>query len=401
MPTRQPPIETPDVAAGAGADMAALGHAVVVGGGIAGVSAAHHLLASDSFDRVLLIEAEQRLAHHTTGRSAALLIENYGSGPVRPLTTASLDFFHRPPDHLVDQPVVHRRGVLTVATKAEDHELLDSQLAEGASISHPVVEIDIAEAQALAPHMIFGPEHRVLLESHAFDIDVAAVHQAFVRGIRAGGGEIDTDRRFLAGRAAGDGWKIDTSAGSLRADVLVNAAGAWGDQVASAAGVEPVGLRPLKRTAFMVNSPFDNSSEYPCVAEAHHDWYLKPDGPQFLCSPADETPSEPCDARAEEIDIARTIDMLNQHTRLAIRSVNSHWAGLRTFAPDRSMVLGPEPSRPGFVWCVGQGGTGIQTAPGAGQLLADLVTLGAPGPSFDGAGLDLGAITPDRFRRTQ
>jgi len=374
------------------------GHAIVVGGGIAGVSAAHHLLATDAFERVLLIEAEQRLAHHTTGRSAALLIENYGAGPVRPLTTASLDFFHDPPEDLVDHPVVHRRPVITVATRAEDHALLDAQLAAGASISHPVTEIDADEARELAPYLVLGPDHRAIVEAHAFDIDVAAVHQAFVRGVRARGGEIDTDRRFLAGRPSGAGWEIETSAGRLHADIVVNAAGAWGDQVAEAAGVRPVGLQPLKRTAFMVNSPFPDSGEFASVAEVHHDWYVKPDGTQFLCSPADETPSEPCDARADEIDIARTIDTINAHTRLAIRSVNSHWAGLRTFAPDRSMVLGPDPDRPGFVWCVGQGGTGIQTSPGAGRLLADLVTRGAPGSSFDGIGLDVAAITPDRFR---
>lgn len=376
-----------------------LGHVVVVGGGIAGVTAAFHLLESQRCERVTLIEAEGQLAQHTTGRSAALLTENYGAGPVRPLTTASLDFFHRPPADLVDHAVIHPRGIMTIATAVEDHALLDRQLAAGAQTTHPVTEIDTTEAQELAPHIVFGPDHRVMWEAHAFDIDVAAVHQAFVRGIRARGGEIRTASRLDSARRAPGGWIAETTTGPLAADVIVNAAGAWGDVVAEAAGVQPVGLRPLKRTAFMVNSPFEDSADFAFVAEVHHHWYLRPDGTQFMCSPADEAPSEPCDARADEVDIARTIDHLNEHTRLAIRSVNSHWAGLRTFAPDRAMVIGPDADQPDFVWFVGQGGTGIQTAPGAGRLLADVMGQGAPGASFDGTGLDFAALAPDRFSR--
>lgn len=379
--------------------MTGMGHVVVVGGGIAGVTAAFHLLDSQRCDRVTLIEAEAQLAHHTTGRSAALLTENYGAGPVRPLTTASLDFFHHPPSDLVDHDVIHPRGIMTVATAAEDHATLDEQLAAGAQTTHPVTEIDLGEAAELAPHIVFGPDHRVMWEAHAFDIDVAAVHQAFVRGIRARGGDIQTARRLDAARRTSNGWTVETTTGPLAADVLVNAAGAWGDVVAEAAGVRPIGLRPLKRTAFMVNSPFENSAHFAFVAEVHHRWYLRPDGTQFMCSPADEVPSEPCDARADEVDIARTIDHLNEHTLLAIRSVNSHWAGLRTFAPDRAMVIGRDPDQPDFVWFVGQGGTGIQTAPGAGRLLADVLTRGAPGASFDGTGLDPAALAAERFSR--
>jgi D-arginine dehydrogenase len=375
-----------------------LGHVVVVGGGIAGVSAAYYLARSARCDRVTLIEAENQLAHHTTGRSAALLTENYGAGPIRPLTTASLDFFHNPPTELVDQAVIERRGIMTIATTSDDYGELDQQLSHGALTTHPVIEIDSDVAAELAPHIVFGPEHRVMWEAHAFDIDVAVVHQGFVRGLKAHGAEIQTSRRLDTAQANGDGWLVATNQGDLRADVIVNAAGAWGDQVASSAGIQPVGLQPLKRTAFMVDSPFDDSSRYAFVAEVHHAWYLRPDGTQFMCSPADEAPSEPCDARADEIDIARTIDMLNANTHLGIRSVNSHWAGLRTFGPDRSMVLGPDPEHPNFVWCVGQGGTGIQTSPGAGRLVADLATTGEPSAHFNGTGLDVSALSPSRLR---
>lgn len=375
-----------------------LGTVVVIGGGIAGASAGHALAETGACARLVLLEAEPQLAHHTTGRSAALLTENYGAGPIRPLTAASLPFLHDPPAELVDHPLLERRGIMTVATSPDEYEVFEAGLAAGATASNPVVEISVDEAQVHAPHVQFGPEHRVMWEAEAHDIDVAALHQAFVRGMRRAGAEIATSRRVDAATPAGDGWSVETTQGSIHADVLVNAAGAWGDVVAARAGIAPIGLRPLRRTAFMVTSPFEDSSGYAFVASAPHTWYLRPDGAQFLCSPADETPSEPCDAKPEEIDVARTIDLINENTRLEIRSVNSAWAGLRTFSPDRSMVLGPEPDHPSFVWCVGQGGTGIQTSPAAGALIADLVGAGAPGDAFAEVGLSLPDLLPDRYR---
>jgi D-arginine dehydrogenase len=347
---------------------------------------------------VLLLETEGQLAFHSTGRSAALFIENYGPGPVRPLTTASLDFFHNPPSDLVDHPLISPRGILTIATEPTDYAQLEHELRNGAAATKPVVEIDLSDAAELAPHIVFGPEHRVMWEANAYDIDVAGLHQAYVRGFRRSGGEVFTSRRLDAAQRMGSRWTLETTTGPVEADVIVNAGGAWGDQVAASAGIAPVGLSPRKRTAFMVSSPFPDSAHYPFVAEVHHSWYLGPDGNQFLCSPADEAPSEPCDAKADELDIARTIEMINANTRLGIRSVNSHWAGLRTFAPDRSMVVGPDPTDPTFIWCVGQGGTGIQTSPGAGQLIADLVVSGQPGPLFDDIDLDQAALLPDRLR---
>jgi D-arginine dehydrogenase len=154
----------------------------------------------------------------------------------------------------------------------------------------------------------------------------------------------------------------------------------------------------MRRTAFMVNSPFQDSADWPIVSNAEHTWYAKPDGPQFLCSPADETPSEPCDAKPEELDVAIAIDRINEATTLGIRSVSSEWAGLRTFAPDRALVIGPDPSNEKFFWLVGQGGIGIQTSPGAGKLVAGLVADGAPGEAFDGLDLDLAGLLPDRLR---
>lgn len=370
---------------------------VVIGGGIAGVSAAWALLDSPDPPQVVLVETEPRLAHHTTGRSAAQLIENYGASPVRALTKASLEFLQTPPGDLVDGPLLRPRSLVMVAS-AEQDRVVDDTLTGDPTATATIVEIAPDEAVRRFPPLRIERIHRAVLEADSSDIDVAGLHQAFVRGLRRRGGQIRTSTRVDSAEPDGSGWRVHTSQGTLRADLVVNAAGAWGDVVASTAGVAPIGLRPLRRTAFMVPAPHDEAADWPLTADIEHHWYVKPDGVQLLCSPGDETPSEPCDARPEEIDIAIAIDRINAATNLDIRSVSSSWAGLRTFSPDGSMVIGPDPACPSFVWCVGQGGTGIQTAPGAGRLVADLVGRGAPGPAFEGVPLDLAGLLPDRFR---
>lgn len=371
----------------------------VIGGGIAGVSAAAALVAHPSRPQVTLLEAEEQLATHTTGRSAAQLIENYGADAVRPLTTASLPYFVSPPSEHCPTPLLRTQPVLTVGRPDQD-DLMEASLVEGRRSNPDIGEITPAEAGRLFPPLRTERLSRVIIEPGSSDIDVAALHQSFVRAFTAGGGGIETLARVDAATrpAPGRPWVVETTTGTWEADLVVNAAGAWGDVVAARAGVEPVGLVPKRRTAFMVASRWDDSADWPMAAEAELSWYLKPDGGQFLCSPADETPSDPVDAKPEELDIAIAIDRINEATTLDIRSVRSSWAGLRTFAPDGSMVIGPDPEDPSFLWCVGQGGTGIQTSPGAGQLLADLCLDGAPGATFDGMELDLDGLSAARFR---
>jgi len=389
---------------------------VVIGGGIAGVSSAYALAGHPSAPVVTLIEAEGQLAQHTTGRSAAQLIENYGTQPLRALTKASLSYFLHPPQSLADGPLLERRGVLNVADDARSEEF-ERQLADGVAVNPTITEIPVAEAVALFPALRPEPISRALWEPGSYALDVAAVHQSFVRGLRSAGGTIATHHRAVRIERAGSTWLIHTGPGGaaapdplpgegtgavLEADVIVNAAGAWGDDVARRAGLAPIGLQPLRRTAFMVASRFEGSRAWPLVADIEHRWYVKPDGVQFLCSPADETPSAPCDARPEEVDVARAIEAINEATTISIRSVASSWAGLRTFTPDRTMAIGPDPAEITFIWCVGQGGTGIQSSPGAGQLVADLALDGRPGPAFDpsmlgGLALDVAAFSPARF----
>ena len=368
----------------------------VIGGGIAGVSAAHYLLEVRPDAHVLLLEMEANLAHHTTGRSAALLLENLGTSSVRALCAASLDFLRETPEDLVDTPLLSRRPVLHVGTEDKD-ESVDRMLVAGReSATTPTIEVDVDEAMRLFPPLRRERIHRAIVEPDSADIDVGALHQAFVRGFRRAGGQIATSTRVDAATPDGDGWRLDTTDGPVGADVVVNCAGAWGDVVATTAGVEPVGLQPMRRTAFMVDGPGLDTTGWAFVGDIDLDWYLRDDGPQMLCSLAEENPSDPCDPKPEEVDVALAIERLNEATTLDIRSVNSAWVGLRTFAPDRSMVIGPDPNQPTFVWCVGQGGTGIQTAPGAGQLTAELAVGVGLSPAFGGLVLD--EVRPGRFR---
>jgi D-arginine dehydrogenase len=366
---------------------------LVVGGGIAGVS-----VASALADRaaVTLVERESTLAFHSTGRSAALYFENYGAPSIRPLTRASRLFFDAPPGGLTDHPLLSRRGALTIAR--EEHLAdLDVVETEGRRDGAKIELLDTAAARSICPVLREEAVAGALWEPDAADMDVAAIHQAFVRDIRRSGGEIHVSRTLVAAERHASGWTAQLDGGTWHGDVIVDAAGAWGDIVAEACGVAPVGLEPRRRTAFMVSGSAAGSG-WPLVVGVHHDFYFKGDGEQLLCSLADETPSEPCDARPEEIDVALAIERINAATTLAIRSVRSQWAGLRTFAPDGGMVIGPDAVEPAFIWLVGQGGTGIQTAPAAGRLAAALA-LGEPPPDdIVGDGLDTTALAVARLR---
>lgn len=370
---------------------------VVIGGGIAGVSAGYALSTHPDGPKVHLVETEAVLAHHTTGRSAAQYIQNYGTSPTRALTKASLAFLQDPVEGLVDGPLLQSRGVLMVSGP-DQVASFERVLGEGQAVNQEIVEIAAAEAKALFPPLNQELIDRALYEPGSADIDVAGLHQAFVRGLTRAGGTIETSRRVTGLDRNSSGWSVSTTTGPLHADLIVNAAGAWGDEVASLAGLATVGLQPRRRTAFMIPARHDPVGREPLVADIDHRWYLKRDGAQYLCSPADETPMEPCDAKPEEIDIAIAIDRINEATTLDIRTVRSSWAGLRTFSPDETMVIGPDPDQPSFIWCVGQGGTGIQTSPAGGQLVADLALDGSAGPLFADVDLDVDMLRPDRFR---
>lgn len=361
---------------------------VVIGGGIAGVSAAAHLAPHGS---VTLLETERTLAYHTTGRSAAMYVANYGGQGSRPLGVASRAFLENPPEGSTDTPLLSPRGLLWVADKARVG-MLDNKTAGTDSRV-----VDKSEVLGLIPVMSPDWVAAGLYEPHALDIDVAGLHQAFVRIARGHDADLRTSAPVNGLERRDEGWRVSTPDGEVDTAVVVNASGAWGDVVAALAGVDPIGLQPMRRTAFMV--PGDESySGWPFVVDVEERFYFRPDGPQLLCSLAEEIPSPPTDSRPEMADIALAIERINEATTLGIRSVNSQWTGLRTFAPDREMVIGEEPGTRGFFWLVGQGGTGIQTSPACGALVASLVTGGPHPPELAGAGVDTDRLSPDRFR---
>ena len=364
---------------------------VVIGGGIAGVSAAAHLAPHGS---VVLLEAERSLAFHTTGRSAAMFVANYGAEGSRPFGQASRAFLETPPDGSVDAPILSDRGLLWISDETRlDH--LRSIAREGDAVGAGSVLVDSDEVLRLVPRL--RPERVAggLYEPNALDIDVAALHQAFVRVARRAGADLRVSSPVTGLAGVGRGWRVSTPEGDIECTAVVNASGAWGDVVAGLAGIEPVGLQPMRRTAFMV--PGDRSyAAWPFVVDVDQHFYFRPDGVQMLCSLAEEKPSPPLDPRPDMADVALAIERINEATTLDIRSVNSQWTGLRTFAPDRELVIGEEPTAPGFFWLVGQGGTGIQTAPAYGALVASQVLGSGLPPGL--SGIDPAVTSPARFR---
>lgn len=368
---------------------------VVVGGGIGGVSAAAFLAEGGA--SVALLERESVLSMHTTGRSAALYLANYGLEQTRRLTLASRSFLDDPPDGFAQAPLLAPRGMLFVG-RADDAAALRDIVDTGRRLDPSITEVSADDVRRLCPALRPELEEGAVLEPGAADLDVAALHEGFVRLLRRAGGTVQRSAEVVAIARSGDGWKVSTSSESLTCDTIVDAAGAWGDEVASLAGVPPIGLRPLRRTAATVGLPADvDARRWPAVKHAGNEWYFRPEGDGLLVSPADETASPACDARPDELDVALALERVSEATTLPLRSVRRAWAGLRTFSPDGELVIGADHENPSFVWCVGQGGYGIQSAPSVGRLTADLVLGARPSWALD-AGVDLGALAPARLR---
>lgn len=364
---------------------------VVVGAGMAGATVAA-VLAEHA--RVLLLEAEERPGYHTTGRSAATFIENYGPAPVRALTRASRAFFEAPPAGFSDTPLLSRRGVLMVAAEAE-LPALEAELHAGLGLQR----LDARACAELVPVLAGGPVVAGAYEADARDIDVDALHQGALRRLRRRAGVLQCKAQLRAAARHAGVWRLDTTAGTFAAPQVVNASGAWGDQVGALFGAQALGLQPLRRSigVFEIGGPAVVAPDWPLLAGAGGDWYCKPQGEWLMVSPADETPSEPCDAYAEDIDVATGAERLQHATGLTVRRLQRSWAGLRTFAPDRVPVAGADPRVPGLFWLVGQGGYGIQTAPALAAVAAGLLLGQPPEPAWASLPLDIGALDPARF----
>lgn len=360
----------------------------VIGAGIAGSSVAA-ALATDR--RVALIEAEEAAGYHTTGRSAAIWMQNYGPPDVRVLSALSRAFFEHPPQGFAEVPLMSRRLVVFLA-REDQHAELAALHAEGKGLR----DIALTDVKALVPALRDDYAVAAAAEDDAFDIDVAALHQGFLRQLRAHAGYLALRHRAGRIERRNGRWDVQTSTGAVfRSPLVVNAAGAWGDEVATNAGVATLGLSPCRRTAAIIDPAPYNVTGWPMLISVGQDWYARPEArTRLMISPADQTPMHAHDVQPDELDVAIGIDRMQRALDLSVRRVERSWAGLRTFTPDGSLAIGWDAASEGFFWCVGQGGYGIQTSPAAGRLAADIVMGRDPG----GASGIIAAIDPHRFR---
>ncbi len=367
----------------------------IVGAGIAGASLAFRLAPQAS---VLLLEAEIQPGLHSTGRSAAMFMESYGPPQVRALTRASRAFYEHPPAGFADVPLVGPRGALYVAWQGQQAEL-DHLHAELQATGTAIERLDAAATLARVPVLRAQGLLGALWESDALDLDVNALHQGFVRGARRAGAELWIEAVLQTATQDAGGWTLTLADGrQAHARVIVDAAGAWADEVAQRCGVAPLGIQPRRRSAFTFDAPAGmDVRAWPTVAGVAEDWYVKPDAGRLLGSPANADPVPPHDVQPEELDIALGIDAIQRDTTLTIRRPRRTWAGLRSFTPDGELAIGFDARVPAFFWLAGQGGYGIQSAAGASALAASLLLQQDLPAELRAQGVDARALAPGRF----
>lgn len=378
---------------------------VIVGAGMAGASTAWQLAQSggDTPPSVLVLERESQPGYHTTGRSAALFEEHYGPAQVQALTRASRAFYDAPPAGFAEAPILSPRGVLYVGTAAQK-ELVDAAYAEAVIHSPDAQRLSAEQLKTLVP--VLNTEVLVdgFLDSGARDIDVHGLHQGYIRGLRQRGGDLWCNAAVEGITRVNELWHIALPKGlSVRARVIINAAGAWVDGIAAMAGAAAIGITPKRRSAFTFSAPEGlDATHWPAIISADENWYIKPDAGQLLGSPANADPVAPHDVVPEELDIATGIYHIEEATTLQIRRPSHTWAGLRSFVADGELVIGWDASPtpvPGFFWVAAQGGYGIQSAAGY-SLLARNLLLGEPlHASLAQQKVNVGAVSPARCQR--
>jgi D-arginine dehydrogenase len=370
---------------------------IVLGAGMAGASIAWFLAPHA---RVLVLEREAYAGMHSTGRSAALFSETYGSAQVRALTRATRPFLDHPPAGFASHPILTPRGALVIGSR-EQSDHVRARYEENRSLTR-VQLLDGDAARARVP--VLRPEAAVvgMLEPGAADIDVNELHQGFLHGLKSRGGGlrmgVETSR---IERSSGQWLVTDDSDTSFRAPILVNAAGAWADEVARLAGVPSIGLQPKRRTAFLFDPPAGiETAAWPFVTGADEDFYFKPDAGLLLGSPANADPVRPHDVQPEDLDIALGIDRIEQATTMTIARPRRSWAGLRSFVADGDLVGGFDPHAQGFFWLAAQGGYGIQTSAAMAEACAHLVLARAMPARLADAGIDQAMLSPRRVATT-
>lgn len=351
---------------------------LIIGGGIAGISAAARL---STLDHVTLLEAEDALGYHASGRSAALFEENYGKPSTIALNAASRQFH-------IEADLLSPRGFMLVGSP---------ETAAGFAADQAQMKLDpitLKEAQHKFPILDLTRIDRAAFHADAWDIDTDRLIQTFAKQARANGARIVTKAQVNRITRTDTGWDVTTKDQTYTARTLINAAGAWVDVIARMAGVTPLGFTPLRRSMARIPAPGGHDvSTWPMLFGPGENWYAKPDAGALIVSPADEDPVEPHDAYADDMVLAEGLARYEAHVTEPVTRLLASWAGLRTFAPDRTLVIGRDPQDPEFVWCAGQGGYGMQSSPGASQLLADLIA-GVPS-ELDAA--TIAALSPARF----
>lgn len=354
---------------------------VIVGGGIAGASLAY-VLARAPRVSVTLIERETQFGAHTTGRSAALYMPSYGPPAIRALTLASRSFYADPPADFAATALITPRGALHVAWEQEDPLTTAAQARAALDAILSNLHALGAQGEALTPEECLRrcPALRGaglvggVFEREALDMDVHAILQGFLRGAKQAGCVLVTSAEVQALDRRDGAWVARTSAGDFTADLIVNAAGAWADEVGALAGARSIGLQPKRRSAFTFDPPEGvDCSAWPAVIDAAERFYFKPDAGRLLGSPANADPVLPHDVQPEDLDIAEGIWAIEQSTTLSVRRPRSTWAGLRSFVADGEPACGHDPDVPGLFWLAGQGGYGIQSAPGLARAAASLL----------------------------
>ncbi len=360
----------------------------VIGAGIAGASAAYRLAQHGS---VAVFEMEATADYHSTGRSAALYTECDGPRPLRRLAMASKGFLLDPPEGFSDSPILHERGVMFIG-EAGQEEMVQAFYGERSPLVPNIILLEPSEVVAACDTLREECVSAAVFEPDAMDIDVHMLHSGFLRGLRRRGGRLATRSPVTGLQKLSRTWRVTAGATTIEAAIVVNAAGAWCDQVAVMAGAELVGLVPKRRTAFTFAAPSgSHHDEWPMIVDAAAQFYFRPEGPSLLGSPMDRTAVEPQDIRHEEVDVAMAIERIEAVTKLEIRHVRSAWAGLRSFVADNVPVVGMDPDLEGFFWLGGQGGYGIMTSPAMSLITESLITTG----KFPDDVLEHGVSEPD------
>jgi D-arginine dehydrogenase len=367
---------------------------LVIGAGMAGASAAFELA---EVGRVIVLEREEAPGYHSTGRSAAMFLETYGNSVIRDLTVASRSFFAEPPAGFSESPLWAPRGTLTIA-RADQHDTLREALVAARRHVPAIEEMDGAEARRLNPVLRDDYVAAATFDAGARELDVHAIHGGFLKGLAGRGSEVVTDAEVTALARNGGAWTAETTAGPFTAPVLVNAAGAWCDEVARLANVAPVGLVAKRRTAITFDGPDGvDVTKLPMVIDVDEEFYFRPEGGRLLASPADATPVPPSDVQPEDLDVAIAVERVERAAELNVRRIAHKWAGLRSFVADNTPVVGMDADADGFFWLAGQGGYGIMTSPAMALAAAGLITEGTLPADLAGRGIEATDLAPGRL----